>query len=270
MTPEEALAILGVGSNATLTEIEEAYRSKSKSNHPDANNGEGTELQLELNLAREVATASMGTELVWRQALGDISSLRKEVVAQNARQESESFSDRLIKLRTQPIQNIKYFSFLAAAISGLFSFISNDVAVTELLVNLPLFPAPFAEHLVTSIKLGAIFFAVCGGILHFIVEHQKHLVEKLKGRLSDEFYCAKALQYEGVNTAESFTLYELLRKFPEVGVGPIPFFAVSRRERVELTVLKALELGILERPNGSRLRIQVSEDAKELFSQTSF
>lgn len=267
MTIDEAYRTLGIEKDATLREATKAYHELSKNMHPDISAQGSAEGQARLNEAHEVVVAFLqggsASYLVPVEVKQAVQVLERGIARQEASRESEVFVGRVKSRHTRPIQQMKYIAFLMAGLAAFFGWASNDAGLGSF----------FDPRLLSRLKLIAITLGAAGGFMQFLVQHLTHTIEQFRDKLSDEDYCIAALKASGVNPDESFTPSELLNEFYRDGhvLNPVHVLfrsfdlSLSKRERLELALLKGLELGILERPENSRRRYQVTTEFRSIF-----
>ena len=263
MTVDEAYKTLGIVKDATLRDATKAYHELSKDMHPDTSGQGSVDDQARLNEAHEVVVANLqrgsAGDLVPVEVKQAVQVLERGIARQVASREIEAVVKRLTNRRIRPIQSMKYMAFLFAGFAAFFGWLSNDVGIG----------IAFDPEMLKMSKLMAVMLGTIGGTMQFLVQHQTHMVESFRDMMSDEEQCAAFLSASGVKPEDSFTISDLRNDENRGGhhsfFTPGSILSLNRRERINLALLKGVEIGIIEHPANSRLRYQVTAEARPMF-----
>jgi hypothetical protein len=291
MTVDDAYRKLGVSNDTDIGSVTRAFRELSKKHHPDVS---GSEVEQKyLNQAYEIVLDQHRSRaLIPAEMKSMVSLLERNTTAQGAKRQVDELRAQVVRRKTRPIQIIKYIALIFAAAAGAFGWFGNEF--------LPLFFADPSSLPIQpkTVKIVALSLAGTAGFCQFLVIHRKYLIDTFTENLSDEDYCVQMLRRIHVPQKE-FLLGELMRPpvqeepagshdhdddppFRRLGHSirgiaprtqgikrtPWPFFGIGQYDTVKITVLKALEQGILERPGGSKRLYRIVAEYRDQFDNS--
>ncbi|MCH4561026.1 J domain-containing protein [Mesorhizobium jarvisii] len=290
----EAMRILGVTEVTPMADVTKAYRELSKRHHPDVS-GDGN-VQAELNRAYDFLVENYGSKALIPSGLREVAELmgrstavieqnavaqRKALEVQEARRDASELARRVARRVNRPMQIAKYMALLFGGLAATAGWFSGGA----LEAFQPLGAGPVvAGQMLLVFKMMAVLFGASSAMCQFMVSHQNHLIESLTENLGDEGFCLDMLRELGLGKRE-FVAQDLLppgnrdirSSNRDIRSGGSILFRIARTaiipavarldqsDMVRLTLLKALELGILERPEGSKRRYRVSEEYADQF-----
>jgi DnaJ domain len=275
ITLEDAYKTLELGPEATVAEVHRSFRELSRKYHPDASKDDGRQ-QTKLNRARDLLIRREDNrQLITITVKREIQQIEKAISSQQSAAQLTDFVSATKRRRTQRVQAIKYSAILLAAICAGVGWLNDgDFSVFMF--------AYFRSYAYLGREL-TYWLGGLAGLLQLFVAHQNFLVESEKERLVDEDYCFWQLEKiggEGLQKPEGFTARELrsnfrsdLFDFPtdtfsrrmiSFYLAPFRLFFLRPEERVRMTLLKALEHGIIENiPNSKRVFRMSTEFERE-------
>lgn len=132
MNIERALSILGLSATDGLEQASKAFRDLSKDLHPDSPDGSHDD-QVELSEAYEAVKAHLsGRALVPLDVKRAVTVFERTISRQSGAQLATRYSVELTRRRTASVQRVKYLAFLLASVAGLLGFLDilSDLPVS--------------------------------------------------------------------------------------------------------------------------------------------
>lgn len=247
MKVEEAFLMLNVELDATVEDIDTAYRELTKKVHPDVSDDSG-ESQIALNEAREVALAyaKVRKDVVVVSPTALESRLKLAVEKSNTESVREYARSRF-RRKSLPIEFLKWASWFAGAAAAIVALTTGNA---EGVLGLD-------ETEVTDLKLAlqpmAFLFGVCGLYLQFAIKHAESKVDSFLELISDKAECAQklsdAIRYQDRTELERG---EIIRGVGDSFSSDSLFRGFVRKD--ELILKKSVEHGLLEEVREDDLR----------------
>ncbi|WP_033838834.1 J domain-containing protein [Mesorhizobium loti] len=271
---KKAMQLLGVSDATPMPEVTKAFRKLSKKHHPDVS-GDG-EVQSLLNQAHKLLSEHHANRAIIPTAVQDLAEVvarnnqvieqtavaqRRALEGQEAKRSADELTRKIATRVTRPFQLVKYMAFLGTAMAGAIGWLGGEAMQLD--------AQGFGPEQLHTYKMIAISFGALSAILQFLVSDYNHRVGAFTESLGDEEVCIEELNRFGLSKRE-FVIQDLSPQIASRGdlFGGDPllrWLRINSSERLRLTLFKALELGILERPAGSKRRYRVSDEYADQF-----
>ncbi|RVD32535.1 J domain-containing protein [Mesorhizobium sp. M4A.F.Ca.ET.020.02.1.1] len=270
MDVKKAMQLLGVTETTPVAEVTKVFRRLSKKHHPDVS-GDG-DLQAQLNQAHRLLLDHHDKKAVIPTGFQELAELvtrnnqvmeqsaivqRRAVEVQEAKRNADDLTQKIAKRVTRLLQLLKYMAFLGTAVTAAVGWLSGEAMKLDAQT---LTPEQLYKYKIVAICLGAV-----SAVLQFLVADHNHRVGAYNESLGDEEFCIEELNRFGLSKRE-FVIQDLSSRLANRALffreGPL---RMNDSEALRLTLFKALELGILERPAGSKRRYRVSDEYADQF-----